>query len=109
MIFNLFAPYADSFPLFNLIRYTTFRAGAACLTALVLSLALGPTVIRWLRGFQLGAVSTASNYSQSKARVLGNVEIMDYFIDRLETLHPRLKKTEMVATLLSAKILRKAA
>ena len=54
MIFNLFAPYAEDFPLFNLIRYTTFRAGAACLTALVLSLALGPTVIAWPRGFQRG-------------------------------------------------------
>lgn len=54
----------------------------------------------WLRGFQLGAVSTATSYSPAKARVLGNAEIMDYFIDRLETLHPRLKKTEMVSTLL---------
>ncbi|MDO9711249.1 phospho-N-acetylmuramoyl-pentapeptide-transferase [Paracraurococcus lichenis] len=54
MIFNLFAPYADEFALFNLVRYTTFRAGAACLTALVVSLVLGPTVIRWLRGFQRG-------------------------------------------------------
>ena len=32
----------------------TFRAGAACLTALVLSLLLGPAVIRWLRGIQRG-------------------------------------------------------
>ncbi|HYZ31677.1 MAG TPA: phospho-N-acetylmuramoyl-pentapeptide-transferase [Crenalkalicoccus sp.] len=54
MIFNLFAPFAEDFALFNLIRYTTFRAGAACLTALVIALALGPTVIRWLRGFQRG-------------------------------------------------------
>ncbi|MCO6419717.1 phospho-N-acetylmuramoyl-pentapeptide-transferase [Siccirubricoccus sp. KC 17139] len=54
MIFNLFAPFAEDFALFNLVRYTTFRAGAACLTALVFSLALGPAVIRWLRGFQRG-------------------------------------------------------
>lgn len=54
MIFNLLAPLADGFPLFNLIRYTTFRAGAACLTALVISLVLGPAVIGWLRGFQRG-------------------------------------------------------
>jgi len=53
----------------------------------------------WLRGFQLGAVSTDSNYTAAKAKVLGDTEIMDYFIDRLETLHPRLKKTEMVTTL----------
>ena len=54
MIFNLFAPFAEEFALFNLIRYTTFRAGAACLTALVISLALGPQVIRWLHSFQRG-------------------------------------------------------
>ncbi len=53
----------------------------------------------WLRGFQLGANSTADAYSPAKAKVLGNVEIMDYFLDRLDTLHPRLKKTEMVTTL----------
>lgn len=54
MIFNLFAPFADDFALFNLVRYTTFRAGAACVTALVLSLALGPAVIRALRARQNG-------------------------------------------------------
>ena len=53
----------------------------------------------WLRGFQLGANSTASSYTPNKARALGNVEILDYFLDRLSTLHPRLKKTEFVKTL----------
>jgi len=50
-------------------------------------------------GFQLGANSTADAYSPAKAQVLGNTEIMDYFLDRLDTLHPRLKKTEMVTVL----------
>ena len=36
----------DQFILANLFRYITFRSGAACLTALVLSLVLGPAVIR---------------------------------------------------------------
>ena len=53
----------------------------------------------WLRGFQLGANSTAGSYTPNKARVLANVEILDYFLDRLSTLHPRLKKTEFVKTL----------
>ena len=57
----------------------------------------------WLRGFQLGANSTADAYSPAKAEVLGNTEIMDYFLDRLSTLHPRLKKTEIV-TALTARI-----
>ena len=54
MIFNLLAPLADDFILFNLVRYLTFRAGAACMTALVLSLMLGPWLIRFLRAKQNG-------------------------------------------------------
>ncbi len=44
----------DQFILANLFRYLTFRSGAACLTALVLSLVLGPWVIRWLKSVQNG-------------------------------------------------------
>ena len=44
----------DQFVLANLFRYITFRAGAACLTALVLSLMFGPAVIRWLKSVQRG-------------------------------------------------------
>ena len=53
----------------------------------------------WLRGFQLGANSTASSYTPNKAKILANADIIDYFLDRLSTLHPRLKKTEFVKTL----------
>ena len=52
MLYNLFRPFADQFILFNLVRYITFRSGAACLTALIVSFWLGPRVIRWLRGVQ---------------------------------------------------------
>jgi phospho-N-acetylmuramoyl-pentapeptide-transferase len=52
MLYNLARPLADQFFLFNLFRYITFRSGAACLTALVVSFVLGPTVIRWLRSMQ---------------------------------------------------------
>jgi hypothetical protein len=55
----------------------------------------------WLRGFQLAANSCAQSYSPDKALILGRVEIMDYYIDRLDTLHPRLKKTEFVSTFTS--------
>ena len=52
MLYVLFRPLADQFILFNLFRYITFRAGAACLTALIVSLFLGPSVIRWLKSVQ---------------------------------------------------------
>lgn len=54
MIYNFLSPYADGFFLFNLFRYVTFRAGAACMTALFVTLFFGPAVIRWLRSFQNG-------------------------------------------------------
>ena len=54
MLLLLTRPYADQFALFNLFRYITFRAGAACLTALVIAFVLGPVVIRWLRSVQRG-------------------------------------------------------
>jgi phospho-N-acetylmuramoyl-pentapeptide-transferase len=33
----------------NLIRYITFRAGAAAMTALIIGLVIGPKFIGWLR------------------------------------------------------------
>ena len=52
MLFDLTRPFANQFFLFNLFRYITFRSGAACLTALVVSFILGPPVIRWLKSLQ---------------------------------------------------------
>ena len=52
MLFDLARPFASQFILFNLFRYITFRSGAACLTALLVSFILGPPLIRWLRSLQ---------------------------------------------------------
>ena len=52
MFFNLIAPLADQIIAANLFRYLTFRAGAACITALILSLMFGPMMIRHLRAIQ---------------------------------------------------------
>jgi phospho-N-acetylmuramoyl-pentapeptide-transferase len=52
MIPLLLGPLADDFILFNLARYTTFRAGAACMTALFIALFFGKAIIGWLRTFQ---------------------------------------------------------
>jgi phospho-N-acetylmuramoyl-pentapeptide-transferase len=52
MLYNLIAPLSDQFIAANLFRYLTFRAGAACITALILSLMFGPALIRHLRAIQ---------------------------------------------------------
>ena len=43
-------------PFFNVFRYITFRTAGASVTALALSLVLGPWMIRRLRDFQIGQV-----------------------------------------------------
>src|SRR5204862_4425424 len=43
-------------PVLNVIQYITFRTAAASLTALVISLLLGPWLIRKLREFQIGQI-----------------------------------------------------
>ena len=52
MLFNLLRPFANDYALANLVRYLTFRSGAACMTALALSLFFGPSLIRWLKSVQ---------------------------------------------------------
>lgn len=49
MLYNLLYPYAQDFALFNLFKYLTFRSGGAVLTALIISFAFGPAIIRWLK------------------------------------------------------------
>lgn len=49
MLYNLLAEH-DS--LFNILRYITFRSGGAVFTSLVLTLFIGPKIIRWLKAKQ---------------------------------------------------------
>ena len=55
----------------------------------------------WLRGFEIGTVVTAENYSPQRAAGLMKTDVMDYFLDRLSTLNPRLRTTELVNALVS--------
>lgn len=50
----------------------------------------------WMRGFQLSANATTENYFPSRAEALLNDEVMEYFQERLSTLHPRMLQTELV-------------
>ena len=52
MIYNLSRLFPDHYALVNLLRYITFRSAAACITALIVSFLLGPSVISWLRSVQ---------------------------------------------------------
>jgi phospho-N-acetylmuramoyl-pentapeptide-transferase len=56
MLYHLLEPLFDRHIMFNVFRYITFRAAAGMGTALFISLALGPPVIRWLRRLRMGQV-----------------------------------------------------
>jgi phospho-N-acetylmuramoyl-pentapeptide-transferase len=56
MLMELLLPLERYFGALNVVRYITFRTAAASLTALVISLVLGPWMIRKLRDFQIGQV-----------------------------------------------------
>jgi phospho-N-acetylmuramoyl-pentapeptide-transferase len=53
MLYHLLHPLSDVSILFNLFRYITFRTACATLTALLISLILGPFIIRRLRSSQV--------------------------------------------------------
>ena len=56
MLYNFLYPFRGQVPVLNVIQYITFRTAAASLTALAISLLLGPWLIGKLREFQIGQV-----------------------------------------------------
>jgi phospho-N-acetylmuramoyl-pentapeptide-transferase len=54
MLYHLLFPLADRWPVFNVFRYITFRSAGAVMTAVLLSLLLGPAFIRTLRRLSVG-------------------------------------------------------
>ena len=56
MLYHLLFPFHTQLSVLNVMRYITFRTAAASLSALAISLAFGPWMIRKLREFQIGQV-----------------------------------------------------
>jgi phospho-N-acetylmuramoyl-pentapeptide-transferase len=56
MLYHLLYPFHTQLSVLNVTRYITFRTAAASLSALAISLALGPWMVRKLREFQIGQV-----------------------------------------------------
>ncbi|MBF8301597.1 MAG: mraY, partial [Acidobacteria bacterium] len=56
MLYYLLPGFAPFIGVLNVTRYITFRTAAASLTALAISLLLGPWMIAKLRDFQIGQV-----------------------------------------------------
>jgi phospho-N-acetylmuramoyl-pentapeptide-transferase len=56
MLYHLLYPLHNQLSVLNVVQYITFRTAAASLSALAISLVLGPWLIRKLREFQVGQV-----------------------------------------------------
>src|SRR5262245_51559628 len=54
MLYHLLVPLAKDHILFNVFRYLTFRSVMALISALVISLLIGPPLIQWLKRWQHG-------------------------------------------------------
>ncbi len=54
MLYHLLYPLSEQFALFNVFRYITFRTASAVVTALLLSMLMGPSFIRMLRRLSIG-------------------------------------------------------
>jgi phospho-N-acetylmuramoyl-pentapeptide-transferase len=80
MLFYLLYSLHGAFSVFNVTRYITFRTAAASLTALMLSLLLGPWMIRKLREFQIGQVirheGPASHRAKAGTPTMGGLLIL---------------------------------
>ncbi len=80
MFYYLYFWLHNQFHVFNLFRYITFRTAAASLTALFLSLVLGPWLIRKLKEFQVGQYireeGPKSHQSKAGTPTMGGVLIV---------------------------------
>ena len=68
MLFHLLLPFRDEIAGLGVIQYITFRTAVASMTALALSLLLGPWFIRRLRDFQVGQVVRQDGPATHKAK-----------------------------------------
>ena len=80
MLYALLYPLHSAFPALNVFRYITFRAAMGAVTALVLSLWLGPWAIRKLKSWQLKQFvrkeGPESHYKKAGTPTMGGLLIL---------------------------------
>jgi len=53
----------------------------------------------WLRAFQIACVASLKPFDEKKARILGRVDVAEYFLMSLQTLEPNIQETEHIQKL----------
>lgn len=78
-MFNLLASLASEWTALNVFRYITFRSVWALVTALVISIVVGPAFIRWLRRLKFGQYiheDVAAHRAKAGTPTMGGLLIM---------------------------------
>ncbi|MBV8377050.1 MAG: hypothetical protein JO279_08600 [Verrucomicrobia bacterium] len=55
----------------------------------------------WIRGLEIGAASVAADFSAERAAKLRQLDLLDYYLERLGTLSPPLKSTPLISRIIS--------
>ena len=55
----------------------------------------------WIRGLEIGAASVATDFSPERAFKLRRLDLLDYYLQRLETFSPSLKSTPLISKITS--------
>ena len=80
MFYHVLFPLHQTFSVFNVFRYLTFRIAYAALTALLVSIIVGPYVISMLQRLQVGQVirqdGPKSHYSKAGTPTMGGLLIL---------------------------------
>lgn len=53
----------------------------------------------WLRGLEIAAACVAETYSERRAKLLEQLDLLDYYLDRLQELSPRLRQRPLISSL----------
>ena len=80
MLYNLLFPLSDSVGIFNIFQYLTFRAGAAIVTAMLVSFLVGPMLIRTLRARQGGGQPIREDGPESHLKTKQGTPTMGGFL-----------------------------
>jgi hypothetical protein len=55
----------------------------------------------WIRGLEIGAASVAADFSPERATKLLQLDLLDYYLQRLDTLSTPLKSTPLISQIIS--------
>jgi hypothetical protein len=56
----------------------------------------------WIRGLEIAAASVAADWTPERVAKLRQLDLLDYFLQRLETLSPPLKSTPLISKIIAA-------